>query len=59
MNWDQIEIKWAEMTNRVRADAPISLPSAKVVAGSLAEGSDAPGARNGQLDDTVRPVTAR
>lgn len=25
MNWDQIEIKWAEMTSRVRADIPIPL----------------------------------
>jgi len=23
MNWDQIEIKWAEMTGRMRADAPM------------------------------------
>ena len=23
MNWDQIEIKWAEMTKRMRADVPM------------------------------------
>lgn len=23
MTWDLIEIKWAEMTNRVRADVPL------------------------------------
>ena len=26
MNWDQIEIKWAEMTRRVRAELPTSAP---------------------------------
>lgn len=26
MNWDQIEIKWAEMTRRVRADLPMPAP---------------------------------
>ena len=26
MNWDQIEIKWAEMTRRVRADIPKPAP---------------------------------
>jgi hypothetical protein len=26
MNWDQIEVKWAEMAKRVRSDAPERLP---------------------------------
>ena len=26
MNWDQIEVKWAEMARRVRADAPFGKP---------------------------------
>ena len=25
MNWDQIEIKWAEMTSRLRADVPMAV----------------------------------
>lgn len=27
MNWDQIEVKWAEMARRVRADAPFATVS--------------------------------
>lgn len=51
MNWDQIEIKWAEMARRVRADLP--LPVALDKAG--AEPSKPTGAATPRPD--VLPVT--
>ena len=58
MNWDQIEIKWAEMTSRVRADVPVALPRAKP--GAVA---DTLGARIGQVPekghDTTGPAINR
>ena len=54
MNWDQIEIKWAEMTSRVRADTPLALPRAK--ANAVA---DTPGVRVGQSIIKTSPVNNR
>lgn len=52
MNWDQIEIKWAEMTNRVRADVPVAPPRAK--AGAVA---DTVVARGGQVPEKGHDTT--
>ena len=52
MNWDQIEIKWAEMTSRVRADVPLPRPKAAPVA-------DTPAVRIGLSPDKISPVTNR
>ena len=62
MNWDQIEIKWAEMTRRVRADLPMPAPDDSMgpvcarVAGLVRPGASGQVPEN--ESETAIPVTA-